>query len=128
MPEMQNFPFSGEMTRRFIEFVMIQSQQAALFLGSIPNPQTGKTEVHLDAAKLFIDQLEMIGEKTRGNLTGDESKLLAGVLADLRLAFVQASSGKSVADSDAAAPIDPNPEPTPDESENKKKFSKSYGA
>ena len=48
------------MTQRFIEFVMMQAQQAAMFLGRIPNPQTGKPEVNLELARLFIDQLEMI--------------------------------------------------------------------
>lgn len=78
------------MTQRFIQFVMLQAQQASLFLGKMPNPQTGKPEVRLDAAKLFIDHLEMIEEKTRGNLTREESEILSNVLADLRMSFVQA--------------------------------------
>lgn len=91
MAEVQKTVLAGETTQKFIEFIMLQSQQASLFLGRIPNPQTGKPEVRLDAAKLFIDHLEMIHEKTRGNLTGEESKLLDSVLTELRLAYVQAS-------------------------------------
>ena len=68
MAEVQTSTYSGELSQRFIEFVMMQAQQASLFLGRIPNPQTGKADVLLEPAKLFIDQLEMIREKTRGNL------------------------------------------------------------
>src|SRR3990167_10712071 len=95
MPEVQKSSKHGEMTQRFIEFVMMQAQQAAMFLGRMPNPQTGRAEVKLDIARLFIDQLEMIREKTRGNLSSEESEILTGILADLQLAFVQASGGSS---------------------------------
>ena len=45
---------------------MMQAQQASLFLGRIPHPQSGQSAVQLEPAKLFIDHLEMIREKTRG--------------------------------------------------------------
>src|SRR5690242_7543874 len=80
----------GEMSRRFIEFVLMHGQQTALFLGQIPNPATGKTERNLDVARLFIDQLEMIREKTRGNLNADEERLLATTLSSLQMGFVEA--------------------------------------
>jgi hypothetical protein len=95
MAEVQNTTLSGETTQRFIEFVMMQSQQASLFLGRIPNPQTGKAEVMLEPAKLFISHLEMIREKTRGNLTTQESDILNQVLSDLQMAYVQASAPKA---------------------------------
>jgi len=63
MAEVQTSTNAGEMTQRFIEFVLMQAQNAALFLGQIPNPQTGKGEVNLEVAKMFIDQLAMIQEK-----------------------------------------------------------------
>jgi Domain of unknown function (DUF1844) len=81
---------SGEMTQRFIEFIMMQAQQAALFLGRIPNPQTGKPERNLEVARMLIDQLEMIREKTRGNLNHEETEILASILADLQLRYIQA--------------------------------------
>lgn len=137
MPEIQRNPVAlGEMTQRFIEFVMMQAQQAAMFLGRIPNPQTGEPEINLELAKLFIDQLEMISEKTRGNLTSEESEILSRILSDLRLAFVQAASGAAPAAEPAAPVASPAPEsPAPQaaaapepETENRKKFTKSYGA
>jgi len=73
MAEVQTSTQSGELSQRFIEFVMMHAQNAALFLGQIPNPKTGEGEVNLDLARMFIDQLAMIQEKTRGNLTNEES-------------------------------------------------------
>lgn len=137
MPEIQKSPQLGEMTQRFIEFVMMQAQQAAMFLGRIPNPQTGEPEVNLEVARMFIDQLEMIHEKTRGNLNKEEGEILSRVLADLRLAFVQAAGGpthaapEAPAVAEASAPVVAPAEevagPAPVE-ESRKKFTKSYGA
>ena len=93
MAEVQTHNEAGEMTQIFIEFVMMQAQNAALFLGQIPNPQSGEGEVNLELAKMFIDQLAMIQEKTRGNLTSDESTVLKNALASLQMAFVEASQG-----------------------------------
>ena len=61
---------------RFSEFIILQAQNAGLFLGQIPNPATGEKSVNLRAAKSVIDCLEMLASKTRGNLTASESKLL----------------------------------------------------
>jgi hypothetical protein len=135
MAEVQTSTHSGELSQKFIEFVMMQAQQASLFLGRIPNPHSGQSEVLLEPAKLFIDQLEMIREKTRGNLTAQETEILNSVLTDLRMAFVQASSSSQPAA--ASAPqAQPEAPKTPEEttvdsaadSESKKKFSKSYGS
>src|SRR4051812_4059547 len=92
MAEVQtNTQSLGEMSQRFIEFVMMQAQNAALFLGQIPNPQTGKGEVNLELAKMFIDQLAMIQEKTRGNLTNEETAVVRNTLSNLQMAFVEVS-------------------------------------
>jgi hypothetical protein len=92
MAEVQrNTQSSGETTQRFIAFIMMQSQQAALFLGRLPNPQTGKSEVNLEVARMLIDQLEMIREKTRGNLNHEETEILGSILADLQVGYVQAT-------------------------------------
>lgn len=75
----------------FTELVLQQANLAAACLGQAPNPETGRTEVNLEAASLFIDTLEMLEAKTRGNLTPDEARFLADTLTGLRLAFVQAT-------------------------------------
>ena len=145
MAEVQTTTQSGELTQRFIEFVMMQAQNAALFLGQIPNPQTGQAEVNLEVARMFIDQLAMIQEKTRGNLTSEESTVLRNALSSLQMAFVEASqsspssgatspppeaapeAASEATDKQPAASADVPSIATP-ESESKKKFSKSYGA
>jgi hypothetical protein len=145
MAEVQTTTQSGELTQRFIEFVMMQAQNAALFLGQIPNPQTGQAEVNLEVARMFIDQLGMIQEKTRGNLTNEESNVLRNALASLQMAFVEASQAERTGGASVPAP-EASPKPTPSASaddasqaaeattttdsgsESKKKFTKSYGA
>lgn len=62
--------------------------EALIFLGQMPNPFTGKAEVDLPQAKHFIDTLQMLQEKTKGNLTADEKQMLDQVLHELRMAFV----------------------------------------
>jgi len=140
MAEVQtNTQSLGELSQRFIEFVMMQAQNAALFLGQIPNPQTGKGEVNLELAKMFIDQLAMIQEKTRGNLTKEEEAVLKNTLANLQMAFVDASKDVREGQTEtASAPKAESPEPAPEKSEtpatppsegeSRKKFTKSYGA
>jgi Domain of unknown function (DUF1844) len=144
MAEVQKTTLSGELTQRFIEFVVMHAQNAALFLGQIPNPKTGEAEINLDLARMFIDQLAMIQEKTRGNLTNEEGKVLANALSNLQMAFVEASghTGPQSASPETpeATPSEATDQPTPSKSEptapvtspepdteSRKKFTKSYG-
>jgi hypothetical protein len=120
----------------------MQAQNAALFLGQIPNPQTGKGEVNLEVAKMFIDQLAMIQEKTRGNLTSEESTVLRNALSNLQLAYVEVArtgspaapatppdkSGAETTSAGEPAAKEPEPPVTGSEGESRKKFTKSYGA
>src|ERR1700682_911110 len=89
MAEVQTNTQTGELSQRFVEFVMMHAQNAALFLGQIPNPKTGEGEVNLELAKMFIDQLAMIQEKTRGNLTNEEATVLRNALSNLQMAYVE---------------------------------------
>jgi hypothetical protein len=145
MAEVQKTTLSGELSQRFIEFVVMHAQNAALFLGQIPNPRTGEAEVNLDLARMFIDQLAMIQEKTRGNLTSEEAKVLSNALSNLQMAFVEASGGtrpqgapqpeapdaSPPAAAEQAAKSESEPSaPTKSaepETESRKKFTKSYG-
>lgn len=72
---------------RFNEFIILQAQNAGLFLGQIPHPHSGEKQINLRAAKSVIDSLEMLASKTRGNLTDSETKLLATALDNLRPLF-----------------------------------------
>jgi hypothetical protein len=126
------------MAQRFVELVMMQAQQAAMFLGQMPGPDGSEPQVNLEYAKLFIDQLEMLQEKTRGNLSNEEMQVLTGVLSDLRLTFVKASSGAAPQAQTQSAPEPVQQEPPtssteqPIESEgdsgSRKRFTKSYGS
>ena len=131
---------SGELSQRFIEFVMMHAQNAALFLGQIPNPKTGQGEVNLELAKMFIDQLSMIQEKTRSNLTNEESTVLKNTLSNLQMIYVEVAQSPKGAVHAKPSTSEPQPErstseeppiapETPSgEGESKKKFTKSYGS
>jgi len=64
--------------------------QALMALGRIPNPITGKATKNVATAKHFIDTLAMLEQKTAGNLTADERRLLEEVQHQLRTAYLEA--------------------------------------
>jgi hypothetical protein len=73
----------------FVSMVLQYSDLAMLALGRAAHPETGKRMRDLEAARLFIDQLEMLEFKTRGNLAPEEASVLRQALTNLRLAFVE---------------------------------------
>lgn len=75
----------------FATFVLSLSHSALMHLGEAPDPDTQKVETNLPLAKQNIDILGMLEDKTKGNLTGDEERLLMQVLFDLRMRFVERS-------------------------------------
>ncbi len=92
MAEVQKTTEAGEVSQLFIQFVLMQQQQALLALGKHPNPPAGAPPANLVLAKVFIDQLGAIREKTRGNLTSDEQGVLNNVIATLQSGYVEASA------------------------------------
>ena len=84
---------NAEMAQRFVQFVMMQAQNIFYVLGKIPSQDGRPIPPNLEAAKLLIDQLEMIQEKTRGNLADAENKILDDALKNVRLMFVETSGG-----------------------------------
>jgi len=84
---------NAELAQRFVQFVMMQAQNIFYVLGRIPSQDGRPMPPNLEAAKILIDQLEMIEEKTRGNLSAQESSILGDALKNVRLAFVEASGG-----------------------------------
>jgi hypothetical protein len=78
----------------FYTFVLSLGSSAFVHLGDAPHPETGKpVEPDLLVAKQTIDILAMLGDKTKGNLTSEEEKFLETLLTDLRIRFVQKSTG-----------------------------------
>jgi hypothetical protein len=84
---------NAELAQRFVQFVMMQAQNIFYVLGRIPSPDGRPIPPNLEAGKLLIDQLEMVQEKTRGNLSTQESSILDDALKNVRLAFVEVSGG-----------------------------------
>ncbi len=109
-------------------------------MGKMANPETGQVTKDMEAAKLFIDLLDMLEAKTKGNLSKEEAGMLKQTLMSLHLTFVEAveSSPSPVQPKEqkAEAKGTPSPEtrqPEPEtsassdqEEDHRKKFSKKY--
>jgi hypothetical protein len=128
------------MSALFAHLVMQQSNMAMMLMGKAPHPETGKTVQDLESAKLFIDLLEMLEAKTKGNLTKEEQSLLKQTLMAVRMGFVEAveppaqqeaksqpSAGPAetakLSESEKSPSLDAS-SPAPEESH--KKFTKKY--
>ncbi len=72
----------------FVNFLSTLATNAAAALGAVPHPATGKRSLDLDTGKYWLDVLAMVKDKTKGNLHAQESHLLDGLLADLRMQYV----------------------------------------
>ena len=75
----------------FPTFIMSLSSSAFYHLGDMPDPTTGKKELNLPAVQQTIDMLNMLKEKTKGNLKEDESKLLEQLIYELQVKYVAKS-------------------------------------
>jgi hypothetical protein len=154
MAEIQknNPALNSEMTKRFVQFVMVQAQNILYVLGRIPTPEGDRIPPNLQAAKMMIDHLELIRIKTEGNLSPQETKIITEALQQVQLAFVEASGGTPVGmmpdrgpqvdmsaleeeemiSEETPNPTEPKATPTPAptvtaEADEKKKYFKSYG-
>jgi len=123
----------------FAHLVVQQSNMAMMLLGKAPHPETGKTMQDLESAKLFIDLLEMLEAKTKGNLTKEEQSLLKQSLMTVRMGFVEAvessspsqEKSKEARPAEAAKSTEPEKAPSlegsaPAPEESHKKFTKKY--
>lgn len=72
----------------FVNFLSTLATNAAAALGAVPHPATGKRSLDLETGKYWLDVLAMVKDKTKGNLHAQESHLLDGLLADLRMQYV----------------------------------------
>ena len=82
----------------FSTFILSLASTAMVHLGGLPRPDESAPEPDLPAAKQAIDMLNMLEEKTRGNLDDSEQKLLRSILYDLRVAYVDATKSKAKGD------------------------------
>jgi len=72
----------------FSTFILSLTSSAFYHLGDMPDPTTGQTETNLPAVQQTIDMLMMLKEKTNGNLTADEAKLLEQLIYELQMKYV----------------------------------------
>jgi hypothetical protein len=126
------------MSALFAHLVMQQSNMAMMLMGKAPHPETGQTMRDLESAKLFIDLLEMLEAKTKGNLTKEEQSLLKQSLTTVRMGFVEAvESQPQSKPSEPTRPTEPVKPPAAEKSpslegsapapeESHKKFTKKY--
>ncbi|CAN5464119.1 hypothetical protein BH10ACI3_BH10ACI3_08920 [soil metagenome] len=73
----------------FVNFLSMLATNAATALGAVPNPATGQRHLDLETGKYWLDTIAMLRDKTNGNLHAKEAKLIDGLLADLRMQYVQ---------------------------------------
>jgi hypothetical protein len=130
---------ADRMSALFAGLVLNHTQMALLLLGHAPHPKTGERVQDLDGARMLIDQLEMLEQKTQGNLVQHELQMLRESLTALRMAFVDAANAPTAGADTAPAASAARPAPSgssasapagskdgaPDE-ETRKKFSKKY--
>lgn len=83
----------GKFEASFAQFINGFAVQTLVHLGRMSNPMTGQTSVDLPNAKYSIDILGILQEKTKGNLTPEESEYLSNLLRDLRMEYVAATNG-----------------------------------
>ncbi len=78
----------------FSTFVFGLASTTLIHLGAAPHPESGGSAVDLTLAQQSLSLLEMLREKTRGNLDAEEERLFANLLTELRLRFVDAAKKK----------------------------------
>lgn len=76
-------------------FITTLALQTAISLGQMENPATNKKEENLPQAKFIIDTLDMIKQKTKGNLTKEEQEMLDNLLYELRTQYIAKSKEKT---------------------------------
>lgn len=87
MPEQQALTFAG--------FVVSLATTAAVHFGDLADPATGAKQPNIPAAAQMIDILALLQEKTKGNLTPEEERLVDDLLYELRLRYVEANKPES---------------------------------
>ena len=84
---MNEVDMDAQLDFNFFNIVISLSQAAVVGMGKVTNPQTGSVEKNMELAKVNIDILQMLKNKTKGNLTKKEDELLSDTLANLQLTY-----------------------------------------
>jgi hypothetical protein len=86
----------AEIEVSFLNYIMSLGYQAMIFLGEVPHPMTGKNEKNIRQAKFLIDTLQLLKNKTKGNLSTQEEQLLSSSLYELQMKYVEVSGKDKV--------------------------------
>jgi hypothetical protein len=130
---MENMSREELLSAIFANLVFQNTNMALMLMGRVPHPETNERVTDLEAARMFIDQLEMLEAKTKGNLSKEEERLLQQSLTHVRLAFVESVESPPKKEEGAAKPAG-EPAGTPlapetpaePEAESRKRFTKKY--
>jgi hypothetical protein len=76
----------------FASLVLSLNTSALFHMGELKHPETGEKVLDLELAKHTIDTLDLLRQKTKGNLDSDESQLLENILYELKIRYVKAKS------------------------------------
>ncbi|MBU0714638.1 MAG: DUF1844 domain-containing protein [Verrucomicrobia bacterium] len=79
----------------FMHLVSMLAMSAIQQMGKLVDPNTGKSEINLEAAQATIDMLDMLEARTRGNLDAEETRLLKDTLMSLKMNYVESKDRKS---------------------------------
>ena len=78
----------------FVDLLNLVAMQATIALGGVKTPDGQQIPPNPPMAKYHVDMLDVLDQKTQGNLTPDEKRVLDRVLYELRMQFVQMTTGK----------------------------------
>ena len=107
----------------FISYLTNLVETGQLYLQGVPNPETEEVVINLPIVKHIIDTIEMLEEKTKGNLTAPEANFLTNTLYELRMGYIRVVSSQEAAAQQGAAEDETPAEETeieapPNETEN----------
>lgn len=106
----------------FISYLANLVETGRLYLEGIPNPETNEVVTNFPLVKHIIDTIEMLEEKTKGNLTAPEANFLANTLYELRMGYVRAISRQEAA-AQEETPTDEEETPTDETEKNEEEAS-----
>jgi hypothetical protein len=87
----------------FKNLLAFLARNAELVMSGLPDPRTGRTVVDLESLRQLIDMLEVLRDKTIGNLASEDAQLLSDVLGDLKVSFLQLQQAALTQQTQAAA-------------------------
>ena len=93
-PASSSTPQAAQQAVDFSSFILSLTSTAFIHLGEMEDPVTHKVQVQLDAARQMIDIIDMLHEKTRGNLDPQEEEFVSGILFELKMRYSQKAGAR----------------------------------